>query len=78
MPEETSVPAKEVYSHGAPLPDITGYVLTDIRLTRWHLFMDFAHPDGSTRTLVASADSFFTDNDGIWFGTGDAWEHWDE
>lgn len=36
---------------------------------RWDIKIVIIDSDGKTHGYLASADSFYTDNDGIWFGT---------
>lgn len=46
----------------------------EIRKTRWQLDITITLPDGSLVELVASADSFFTNRDGIYFETREQFE----
>ena len=39
-----------------------------IHLGRWSVQFDIETPEG-TQSFIASADSYYTDSDGIWFGT---------
>lgn len=47
------------------------YHNVDITISRgrWDIYITIKMPNGKTEEFVASADSFFTEQDEIWFGT---------
>lgn len=45
-----------------------------ITKTRWNVRIEIEGQE----TYVASADSFYTESNGIWFGTQKDYDHWDD
>lgn len=49
--------------------EFVGATVVGIQKKRWEVRIHLRLPDGTEETLVASADRYFTDGDGIWFDT---------
>lgn len=51
-------------------------VTVEMSKSRWDVHIIITHPNGKKTIYVASADSHYTDRDGIWFGTQKEYEEW--
>jgi len=55
------------------LKDVKSLSITQ---SRWDIWITFVDADGKEHKYVASADSFYTDHDRIWFGTQEEYENY--
>lgn len=51
-----------------------GATVLGITEKRWDVRFHLRLLDGTETTLIASADSYYTDNNNVWFGTKEEWE----
>jgi hypothetical protein len=57
------------------MDELTGATILEATENRWDVWLRVQLTDGTEKTLVFSADSYFTDNNGIWVGTNQEWEN---
>ena len=55
-----------------------GATVVAIKEKRWDVRITLRLPDGTEEVLVASADSYYTDHNNIWFGTLREYEEHDQ
>lgn len=49
--------------------DLTGATVLAVIKQRWQVSMALVLEDGREVTMIACADSYYTDSDSIWWGT---------
>lgn len=54
--------------------ELLGSTVLEVNQRRWHVAIKFALADGREQTMIASADSMFTDGSGVWWGTAEEHE----
>lgn len=54
--------------------DVSGELSVELDVARWTARLTIRDAEGTTRTWMLSADSYLTQNDGLWFGTLDEYD----
>lgn len=49
--------------------ELIGATVLAVEEKRWDVRITFRLADGTERTMIASADGYYTDQSGVWWGT---------